>query len=65
VTGAADRIEFDDTWMQVNLYSWSASAQFFPEGIGKGVFGRADIGPAYLSFESIGIMKGLFYCMVK
>ena len=44
--GAADRLEIEGESMQVNLYTYAASVQYFPEKIGKGVFGRADIGPA-------------------
>ena len=45
--GAADRLEISEEGdLQVNLTTYAASAQYFPEKIGQGIFGRADIGLA-------------------
>ena len=56
--GAADRLEIEGEWMQVNLYTYAASAQYFPEEIGKGMFGRVDIGPAWgLVHQQIGVVQ--------
>jgi hypothetical protein len=52
--GAADRLEIEGEWVQVNLYTYAASAQYFPEEIGKGMFGRVDIGPAFGTVEASG-----------
>jgi hypothetical protein len=54
VNGAADRIEYQDTSMQVNLYTYAASAQYFPKEIGEGMFGRADIGLALANAQNNG-----------
>ena len=53
--GAADRLEISEEGdLQVNLTTYAASAQYFPEEIGKGMFGRVDIGPAFGTVEASG-----------
>ena len=54
VNGAADRIDVDAEAMQINLFTYAASAQYFPAGVGKGFFGRVDIGPAIGSIQISG-----------
>ena len=47
VNGAADRTEVEgEGSMQVNLYTYAASVQYFPKEIGKGLFCRGDFGIA-------------------
>ena len=52
--GAADRLEVGEESTQVNLYTYAASVQYFPEEIGEGMFGRADIGLALANAEISG-----------
>ena len=55
ITNAAlDALEVEGQSMQVSLCTYAASAQYFPEEIGKGVFGRVDIGPAIANLEIDG-----------
>ena len=47
VNGAADRTEVEgEGSMQVNLYTYAATVQYFPKEIGKGLFCRGDFGIA-------------------
>ena len=54
VNGAFDALEVEGESMQVSLCTYAASAQYFPEEIGKGMFGRVDIGPAFGTVEASG-----------
>lgn len=47
INGSADRLDDgNEDWMQVNLYTYSASTQYYTRQIGQGLFGRLDIGLA-------------------
>jgi hypothetical protein len=47
VNASADRLDYgDEDWMQVNLYTYAASAQYYARQVGQGLFGRLDIGLA-------------------
>ena len=47
VNGTADRLDYgDQDWMQVNLYTYAASTQYYTRQVGQGLFGRLDIGIA-------------------
>lgn len=47
LNAGADRLDYgEDDWMQVNLYTYAASAQYYPRQIGQGAFGRLDVGLA-------------------
>ena len=58
VNGAFDALEVEGESMQVTFATYAASAQYFPEEIGKGMFGRVDIGPAVgLVHQKIGVAQ--------
>ena len=58
VNGALDAREVEGDSMQVSFCTYAASAQYFPEEIGKGMFGRVDIGPAWgLVHQQIGVVQ--------
>ena len=47
VNATADRLDYgDQDWMQVNLYTYAASTQYYTRQVGQGLFGRLDIGIA-------------------
>ena len=54
VNASADLLEMDDEdWMQVSLYTYAASTQYYAREIGQGLFGRLDFGlaAANISYE--------------
>ena len=59
ITNAAlDALEVEGESMQVSLCTYAVSGQYFPEEIGKGMFGRVDIGPAFgLVHQQIGVVQ--------
>ncbi len=73
VNGAGDRIEVKgEGSMQINLYTYAASVQYFPKEIGKGLFCRGDFGIASANIliddedqgtsdGGIGILVGVGY----
>tara|TARA_Y100000588_G_scaffold337145_1_gene378458 strand:- start:782 stop:1369 length:588 start_codon:yes stop_codon:yes gene_type:complete len=54
INGASDRIEVGGEFMELNLFTYAVSAQYFREEIGTGVFGRVDIGLAMLNMQASG-----------
>ena len=47
VNATADRLDYgDQDWMQVNLYTYAVSTQYYTRQVGQGLFGRLDIGIA-------------------
>ncbi|MEE3234881.1 MAG: hypothetical protein VX294_11995 [Candidatus Latescibacterota bacterium] len=58
VNGATDHIDDSEAYLRLNVYTYSVSALYFPEIIGRGIFYRADIGPAVSGIE--GYVPGFF-----
>ena len=57
VNATADRLDYgDQDWMQVNLYTYAVSTQYYTRQVGQGMFGRLDIGiaAANISFDIEG-----------
>ncbi|GEM_PF-762904 len=58
VNGATDHWDVPADYMRINSYMYCVSALYFPEIIGRGIFYRADIGPAVVEAE-FGSRQGL------
>ena len=54
VNASADRLDYgDENWMQINLYTYAASGQYYARQVGQGLFGRLDVGLAAASVSSV------------
>ena len=72
INAAGDRLEDEQDSMQINLYTYAASAQYFFKEIGSGLFCRGDLGMASANLliddndqgtteSGLGILVGVGY----